>query len=317
MKCRFYLSLVVMVWLLGCTHMGPTTVARDRFDYNTAISDSWKEQTLLNIVKLRYADMPLFVEVASVVSGYTLEKSVNLSGGISSSSGIQGDTLALGTAGKFTDRPTITYAPITGAKFNENFMTPIPPKAILFLLQSGWPADMIFPIVVDSINGFRSRQAAGVNVRVGDPEYYRIVTLLREIQKSGAVSMQIKKETEEKQTTVLFFHRKNIPDSVAEARAEMKELLGVASENEEIEVSYGLLPQGSQEIAMLTRSILQIMVDFATQIDVPFDHISEGFTQPSLPPPVGEESELKHLIKIHSGADRPANAFTAVRYEDH
>ena len=53
-------------------------VTRDRFNYNTAISDSWKEQTLLNIVKLRYADMPVFVAVTSVVSGYTLESSVDL-----------------------------------------------------------------------------------------------------------------------------------------------------------------------------------------------------------------------------------------------
>jgi len=60
-----YLAIAVAVLLLaGCTNIGPNTVPRDRFDYNMAIADSWKEQTLLNIVKLRYADMPLFVEVA-------------------------------------------------------------------------------------------------------------------------------------------------------------------------------------------------------------------------------------------------------------
>lgn len=71
-------GVMTSVLLSACTSIGSQTIARDRFDYNTAIADSWKEQTLLNIVKLRYADMPLFVEVASVVNGYTLEGSVNL-----------------------------------------------------------------------------------------------------------------------------------------------------------------------------------------------------------------------------------------------
>jgi len=73
MKKHAVFAVLIGFFLAGCTTIGPQTLVRDRFDYNKAISDSWKEQTLLNIVKLRYADMPLFMEVASIVSGYTLE----------------------------------------------------------------------------------------------------------------------------------------------------------------------------------------------------------------------------------------------------
>jgi len=43
-------ALLGTLALTGCAHLGPTTVAVDRFDYSTAIADSWKQQTLLNIV---------------------------------------------------------------------------------------------------------------------------------------------------------------------------------------------------------------------------------------------------------------------------
>jgi len=55
---RAAIVLLAVLLLTGCSTIGPSSVARDRFDYNQAVSDPWKAQTLLNIVKLRYADMP-------------------------------------------------------------------------------------------------------------------------------------------------------------------------------------------------------------------------------------------------------------------
>jgi hypothetical protein len=280
---RFSLIPIILgfVLLVGCTNIGPKTVPRDRFNYNTAISNSWKEQTLLNIVKLRYADMPLFVEVASVVSGYTLEGSVNLGGTVSSENAIQGDFFALGSSGKYTDRPTITYAPITGQKFNQSFMTPIPPKALLFLMQSGWPIDLVFPLTVDAVNGLRSRVSAGANERGGDPAFYRVIALLRKIQKSGAVGMRIIKGNNQKESTVMFFYRENVTPEVEAVIVEVSKILGLRPGEKEVTVTYGLIPASDREISMLTRSMLQIMIGMAAQIDVPDQHVTDGRTLPS------------------------------------
>jgi hypothetical protein len=37
--------------IIACS-IGPATVPHDRIDYGSSIGNSWKEQTLLNIVKL-------------------------------------------------------------------------------------------------------------------------------------------------------------------------------------------------------------------------------------------------------------------------
>jgi hypothetical protein len=131
------LCLLVLALLAGCTHLGPRTVAVDRFDYSTAIADSWKQQTLLNIVKLRYMDLPVFVDVASIVAGYSMQTGGSLNGTLSSKSAIQGNFLAAGGSAIYTDRPTITYVPLTGEKFLRGLMTPIDPKNIFFRFHPG------------------------------------------------------------------------------------------------------------------------------------------------------------------------------------
>ena len=75
---RFVLGALLFLPLLfaatGCTSIGPSTVTRDRFDYGAAVGDSWKTQMLLNLVKMRYGDIPVFLDVGQVVAGYSVQK---------------------------------------------------------------------------------------------------------------------------------------------------------------------------------------------------------------------------------------------------
>ena len=70
------MSALVIFFLSGCAAIGPKTVVRDRFDYASAVADSWKRVMLLNIVKLRYGDTPVFLEVVSIINQYSLEGKV-------------------------------------------------------------------------------------------------------------------------------------------------------------------------------------------------------------------------------------------------
>ena len=107
-----------------CNSIGPATVLLDRADYGGSTGNSWKEQTLLNIVKLRYADIPIFLAVARVVAGYQLQSAIGGSfpGGNFNASTIGPFTVS-GTAtasgkchrGGYCPRRTLTWRCLTQA----------------------------------------------------------------------------------------------------------------------------------------------------------------------------------------------------------
>lgn len=117
---------------------------RDRFDYVTAISESWKRQMLLNLLKVRCADAPVFVDVTSVISAYSLGAKFSVGGELAPRG--RSDTFASVEAGsQYTDKPTITYQPLSGGKFARSLMAPIPVGGILSLIQAGYQADLVLP----------------------------------------------------------------------------------------------------------------------------------------------------------------------------
>jgi len=90
----------------------PGSIPRDRTDYARAMRESWKEQMLLNIVMLRYLDPPMFLDVSSVISSYQLESQVSFSSEIFPRSPFD-TNYRPGLSGTYTDRPTISYTPLT------------------------------------------------------------------------------------------------------------------------------------------------------------------------------------------------------------
>ncbi|HWW01949.1 MAG TPA: hypothetical protein VNZ64_19775 [Candidatus Acidoferrum sp.] len=298
----------------GCTHLGPTTIPADRFDYSTAIADSWKQQTLLNIVKLRYMDLPVFVDVASVVSGYSLQTGVSVNGTLSSKNAIQGNYLAAGGQAVYTDRPTITYVPLTGEKFLRGLITPIDPKNIFFMLQAGYAADFILALTVESLNGVRNRSTTGGTLREADPEFLRALELLRHVQAAGAFGMRVEQDKAKGSTGVVFFRRDDIPADILGEEAEIRRLLKLPAEGQKYALSYSPVRGADNELAVNSRSMLQIMGAFASYIDVPEMHLKEHSAVPVFEKAPGSRPDV---VRIHSGTDKPGHAFAVIRYRDY
>ena len=309
----------MMLWIIsGCGSIGPTNVNRDRFDYITAISESWKQQTLLNIVKLRYADVPVFMEVGQVISGYELEGTLSAGGGfMTGNKGAQGnlgDFLNFGASGRYVDRPTVTYAPLTGADFIKTMMTPFPPGAIMFLIEAGWPVDLLLQVSAQAINGLRNHRG-GPNGQPADPEFAEVIRLLKRIQASGGMGIKLQGEKED--ANILLFQMRRLTPEIAQDVEKVKRLLRLNPEATEIRITYGADSQGDQEIALHTRSGYQVLIELASLVAVPPEHVTEHRTYGSVLTTPEDTAALSQIAVIRSGAERPADSFAQVKYRGH
>lgn len=307
---------MTLLGLVGCQHIGPSTITDDRLPYNGAIVNTWKQQALLNLVRLRYIDVPEFVDVAQITSGYakTRSSNSNLSIGGAVSPGLSvGDRLGglLGGQVGFEDRPTISYTPQTGSEFTRNLTNPIPPAMILNLIESGTPADVVLELAVESINGVRNRQFIG-GMQPADPEFYQLLQIMKAAQASGHVSMRIKAGADKKSPDVLLtIQDKNISPELAEDLARMRKLLRLDPEVREFKVVYGMLPQAKDEIAFRTRSVLRIMTFLALHVEVPAPHLADGRA-----PDLGDPGSTRHpQLTVHSGCHKPCDSYAAVQYQ--
>ena len=303
-------ALVCALALTGCQSFGPHTVATDRFDYSSAIADSWKQQTLLNIVKLRYLDLPVFVDVSSVVAGYSLQTGIGVAGMLSTGNAIQGNTLSGSGQAIYTDRPTVTYTPLTGQKFLRGLMTPIEPKNIFFMLQSGYAADFVLGLTVESLNGVRNRSASAGATGVAEPEFVRVLQLMREVQLAGAVGMRVLESKEKDTAAVIFFRRENISPEIMDKMVEIRRVLKLPEGQHQFKLIYSSAAGRDGELSVGSRSMLQIMLAFASYVDVPESDVKEGRAVPSLPDSDRDPAD------IHCSKDKPADAFAAVHYRN-
>jgi hypothetical protein len=270
---------------------------------------------LLNMVKIRYADVPIFLDVSSIINQYVLE--TELQGSASWNAFLPMDSQAIGVRGRYSDRPTITYQPVTGEKFTRTLMMPIPPGSIMALIQSGWRADAVFRICVQSLSGIYNRSGIALRAHPGDPDFYRLMALFNKIQESRAVGVRIQESEDKKQTTILFFRKENIDPEVAAEIEALKKLLGLNPEAHEFKIVYGSLAQNDQEMAILSRSMLEILVEMASYIDVPAQHVAEGRTMPTIVDELDVSARTGPNVRIHSDMEKPTDAFVAVKYRDH
>jgi hypothetical protein len=310
------IMLLACMSLCGCLTIGNTRLYEDQLGYSRALGDAEKSDTLLNVVRLRYADTPIVLQATQVISGYQLQR--NVTGGFEAFPAANPSTFLNGSiSAQLQQSPTFTFQPLSGVQFAQNFIRPLSPTDLLPLAMSGLPIDVLFRLGVQSVNGLSNAVALTQTGAAGSPEFFLLLQDLRRLQIAGLLGVRFQHSPARADTHSnpdpghIYFYvaRTRDPDLLAVVD-ETKRLLGMSPALSEAEVVYGLNPQPGQ-VAVLSRSMLGMLAQLSLQIDVPPDDIVRHWTHPT----VGNVGpEHRPAVIIHAGAAAPADAFTSVQY---
>jgi len=274
--------------LCGCFGFGSTRLYEDQLGYSRALGDAEKSDTLLNVVRLRYADTPIVLQTTQVISGYQLQR--NVTGGFEAFPSANPSTFLSGSASaQLQQSPTFTFQPLSGAQFAQSFIRPLAPADLLSLAMSGMPVDVLFRLGVQSINGLSNAVALTRQTgAAGSPEFFQLLQDLRRLQIAGLLSVRVEHNEARADirsnfgpSRVYFLVATTHDPDLRTVVDEAKRLLGMSPAVSQAEVVYGLNPQPGQ-VAILSRPILGVLAQLSLQIDVPPDDVVRNLTLPTV-----------------------------------
>jgi hypothetical protein len=297
---------------LGCSLTGPNTVTTGRPLYNLAVQRTNSEQMLLNLVRLRYRDRPLWLEVSSVSTSFEIEADAGVAVTLSSGADTVWD---LGLGGRVMEIPTVTYTPLQGESFVRQLMTPIGLWDLLLLYHSGWAIDRIFRICIQEMNDVPNAPSASGPTPERAPTFEKFATAMariRELQKQGKIDMG---GTEQGEEQIVFFVSDDALDSPE--WLEFAQIMSLPRGQSRFEIELRIRRGDRRKISVLTRSMASVLSLLSQGVQVPVEDEAAGRVTVTRHAngELFDWAELTgDLLRVRSSPTEPANAAVRTFY---
>ncbi len=307
---RWWVALFLL--LAGCSSVGPGALKQARFNYNLALQHSANEQLLLNLVRLRYRDNPVFLEVSSISSQFSLTSNLGAQAEVNEA---YPDAYTLGFGLEFAEKPTITLTPLQGDKFVKRLLSPIPVEHLVLLAHSGWRIDRILRLCVQRLNGLKNAPTASGPTPDLKPEFedfLRVARLIHQLRRAKMVDFTYLTE-EGKVYPALYVYAEHLDHPKIK---ELRRLLGLGPHQYYL-LTTDITLKGDRYLRVETRSLMGVLFYLSQGVRVPEEDIRRGkVTQTRYPDGRPFDwSELLGDLFVVEVADRlPTEAVVAVKY---
>jgi hypothetical protein len=196
--CRSFQQIVVLLAAWACVSgcVGPKAVRYTRMRYNEVVRDTNDEQLLINIVRLRYADSPVFIDLPNITSQFEMAGGGNYLGGYGNQTPGRA-SLGIGEL-SLRDTPTLSYHPREGREIAKALLTPL--SAELFsVFNAGANLEQLLLFAINDINDVPNAPGATVLIpKVADDNslYLRGIRLLASLRARDATELAFGTEDE-------------------------------------------------------------------------------------------------------------------------
>ena len=302
--------LIICIALAGCMSAGPTLVSGSRTDYNVVLRQAADQQLLLNLVRLRYRDQVMFLEVSALNTQFSISNEVNANTVLG-----QGDSF-VGLGGKVVaqETPTVSYTPLKGADFVQRVLTPISVDTLFLLNNAGWSSDRLFRLLVDEMNDVGNAQGADGPTPAQAPayeEFKRLSFLLRQLGLDGLYTGAVYNNQ-----PVLAFE----PEALDNAQyQEFTRGLGLNPAKLVFPVIVAARSRASNSINLRFRSFAGVMYFLSQSVQVPEKDVVAGrvtVTRDAAGQPFDWQRVTEGIMTIRSSTEPPDNASVAINYRN-
>jgi len=316
-RASLVLLIMAVFTLSSCAQLGPGLVQAGRNDYNKVLAQTDDEETLLNLVRMRYADNPVILQVSSVSTSFSWNQGASAEGLRFPSTGAA-DNFGVRGSLEYSERPTITYTPLGGADFVRNVLTPMELDSLLLLSRSGWSIERLLLVMTNRMNGQSNAREASGPTPFTAPDYIEFreaARLLRDLQNKGYITFGYRQLGEDRMPAMRL-EREALNSE--EIRA-LSRLLKLDSGRSIFTIEPRARRPSSDTIGIELRSLVGIMFFLSHATQIPERDLAAGrvtVTRDQNGEPFDWNLVIGDLLNIRSQDDPPENAAVAVNYRD-
>ena len=190
MKRQMSLLLFLIFGLAGCAFQAKIIEHR-HWELSDTIRQTHNEQLLLNIVRLRYDDMPYFLQVSGITTSFSAGANIGATGTIPEKlRPVTPKVLGLSGGLSYSESPVVTWSLPDSREYFGRLLAPMGTDQITALANSGWDPTRILRVGIKKMNRLRNkdyRVEQGIITPSSYGEFMEALKLMNELYIDGLI----------------------------------------------------------------------------------------------------------------------------------